>query len=87
MENEKPMLFDEIANRKKWTYVCKNTQKALKDQNINNNFWGYLNHMPKNQVNCIVTKRVLQMDKRSCDNLLNAILEDKKEEDFKKRTI
>jgi len=27
------------------------------------------------------------MDKRSCDNLLNAILEDKKEEDIKKRTI
>jgi len=27
------------------------------------------------------------MDKRSCDNLLNAILEDKKEEDMKKRTI
>ena len=27
------------------------------------------------------------MDKRSCDNLLNAILEDKREDDVKKRTI
>jgi len=24
MESENPMLFDEVANRKKWTYVSKN---------------------------------------------------------------
>jgi hypothetical protein len=27
------------------------------------------------------------MDKRSCENLLNAILEEKKEEDFRKKMI
>ena len=37
--------------------------------------------MPPSQVKGIVTNSVLKMDKRSCDNLLNAILEDKKVED------
>jgi len=32
MERENPTLFDEIASRKKWTYVVKNTQKAINDQ-------------------------------------------------------
>ena len=86
MENENPMLFDELANRKKWTYVSKNSSKAIKDYNLNRNYWNLLNHMPKSQVNNIVTKRVLEMDQMSCDNLLNAILEEKREDDFKKRT-
>lgn len=47
MENENPMLFDELANRKKWTYVSKNSSKAIKDYNLNRNYWNLLNHMPK----------------------------------------
>ena len=43
--------------------------------------------MPKRQVDNIVTKRVLDMDKGSCDNLLNAILEQKKSEDMKQNII
>jgi hypothetical protein len=43
--------------------------------------------MPKRQVDNIVTKRVLDMDQGSCDNLLNAILEQKKSEDMKQNII
>jgi len=43
--------------------------------------------MPKQQVDNIVTKRVLAMDKDSCDNLLNAILDQKKQEDTKQNII
>lgn len=43
--------------------------------------------MPKSTVDGIVTRRVLEMDRRSCDNLLKAILEEKKEEDLKKNII
>jgi hypothetical protein len=35
-------------------------------------------------VSHIVTPKVLEMDKRSCENLLQAILEEKKEEDTRK---
>lgn len=84
LELENPMLFDELVNKKKQTYVEKNTQRALKDQNLNNNYWNLLNHLPSNQVSNIVTPLVLKMDKRSCDNLLKEILKEKKEEDQKK---
>lgn len=43
--------------------------------------------MPKKKVSHIVTNRVLEMDKRSCENLLKAILEEKKEEDMKKALV
>jgi len=46
-----------------------------------------LNHVPSKKVKSIVTERVLQMDKTSCDNLLNAILDEKRQEDEKKRLI
>lgn len=35
----------------------------------------------------IVTPKVLEMDKKSCENLLQAILEEKKEEDFRKQIM
>jgi len=43
--------------------------------------------MPKSQVDNVVTPSVLRMDKRSCENLLEAILEEKREEDRKKQII
>ena len=43
--------------------------------------------MPKQQVSNIVTKRVLAMDKNACDNQLNAILDQKKQEDTKQSII
>jgi len=44
-----------------------------------------INHIPPDHVKSIVTDKILEMDQRSCDNLLNAILQEKKEEDQKKR--
>jgi len=43
-----------------------------------------LNHLPKKQVNNIVTPRVLDMDKKSCDHLLQQILKEKQDEDNRK---
>ncbi len=47
IEQDNPMLFDELSSRKKMTYVAKNTSRAIKDQNMNNAYWNLLNHMPK----------------------------------------
>ena len=44
-----------------------------------------MNHLPENQVKNIVTKRVLNMDKRSCENLLQAILDEKKHDHDKRK--
>jgi len=87
LESENPMLFDEIANKKKWSYIRKNTTKAIKDQDMNNNYWNLLNHVSKSQVKSIVTPNVLNMDKRSCDGLLKEILKEKIADDAKKNLV
>lgn len=46
METDNPIVFDDISKRKKWSYVSKNTLKAIKDQSLNNNYWNMLNHLP-----------------------------------------
>ena len=43
--------------------------------------------MPKAMVQNVVTPRVLEMDRRSCDNLLNEILRDKQQDDKKKAEV
>ena len=88
LEQQDPIMFDEVSNRRKWSYVKKNTTKALKDQGIlSNNYWQLLNHVSKKQVNSIVTKNILNMDKRSCDSLLKGILKEKMQDDDKKSLI
>lgn len=87
LESENPMLFDEIANKKKWSYIRKNTTKAIRDQDMNNNYWNLLNHVSKSQVKSIVTPNVLNMDKRSCDGLLKEILKEKIADDAKKNLV
>lgn len=84
MAEEDPNLFEELASKKKWTYVVKNPERAMKDAATNNQYWNLLNNLPRKRVGHIVTDSVLKMDKRSCENLLKAILEEKKEEDFRK---
>jgi hypothetical protein len=76
-----------MAAKKKWTYVVKNPERAMKEQSHNNQYWNLLNNLPKKKVSHIVTNRVLEMDKRSCENLLKAILDEKKEEDLKKALV
>ena len=78
LEISNPMLFDELATKKKWTHINKNSTKALKHLDMNNSFWYLLNHMPRSQVNSVVTPSILRMDQRSCDELLKGILEEKK---------
>lgn len=67
--------------------MVKNPERALKDVATNKQYWNLLNNLPKNKVNHIVTDSVLQMDKRSCENLLRAILDEKRDEDFRKSMI
>jgi len=80
-------LFDELASKKKWTHVQKNGSKAIKDQSLNNSYWDQINHSPKAAVDILVTPTVLKMDRASCDHLLKAILEEKKDEDYKQNVI
>lgn len=56
----------------------------MKEAPINNQYWNLLNHLPKRTVDAIVTDRVLNMDKRSCDNLLKSIMNEKIKEDEKR---
>lgn len=86
-EEENPMLFDDLQNRKKQTHVAKNTTRALKDYGMNNAYWNLLNHSPPAQVKQVVTPRVLEMDRRSCDKLLKGILKEKQLEHDKKALI
>jgi hypothetical protein len=69
--------------KKKWTYVSKNPEKAIKDQQINNKLWTLINNLPKSMVDSIVTPKVLQMDKEACDILLSKYLAEKIVEDSK----
>lgn len=80
LEDESPGLFDELQNRKKQTHIAKNTTKAIKDSGMNNAYWNLLNHAPASQVKQVVTPRVLDMDRQSCDILLKGILQDKQQE-------
>ena len=43
--------------------------------------------MPQKMVKNVVTPRVLEMDRRSCDHLLMSIYEDKSQEDRKQALI
>lgn len=76
-----------MASKKKWTYVVKNPERAMKDVSYNNQYWNLLNNLPQKRVEQIVTDSVLKMDKKSCENLLKAILEEKKLEDVKKSIV
>lgn len=84
LEEDDPTQFEELANKKKWTAVKKNPDKAIKDQNSNNHYWGLINNLPQSTVKAIITDSVLRMDQRSCDTILRAMLKEKQEEDYKK---
>ena len=30
-ENEDPLTYDELSNKKKWSFISKNSSKAIKD--------------------------------------------------------
>jgi hypothetical protein len=81
IEETNPDLFQELASRKKWTYVVKNPSRALKEVEMSNSSWGLINHMPPNKVKGVVTNQILKIDKNSCDTILKAILDQKREED------
>lgn len=76
-----------MLHKRKWKSVHKNPSTAIKDININNQYWNLINNMPKETVDSIVTPRVLKMDKASCDNLLKNLLEEKIKEDEKKEIV
>lgn len=80
---EDPEKYEQMLNKKKWNTIHKNPTKALKEQLQNNQYWNLLNNMPPEHVDGIVTEKILNMDKQSCDNLLKTILVEKAKEDEK----
>lgn len=85
IENEDPALFEELSMRRKWSNVSKDPVKGLRDQLQNkNSYWNMLNHLPSKGVDRIVTDKILEMDKISCDRILQSILEEKQIADMKK---
>ena len=72
--------------RRKWSNVAKNPDKGIKDQEMNKlSMWGMINHLPQKGVSRIVTDKILDMDKVTCDRILQSILEEKQMEDIKKQ--
>ena len=89
IEAEDPTLFEELSMRKKWSNVNKDPVKGLRDGYMNrNNYWGgMLNHLPSKGVDRIVTDQILKMDKESCENILQGILEEKQIDDLKRAQL
>ena len=86
IENEDPALYEELSMRRKWSNVSKDPTKGLKDEFLNkNSYWGMLNHLPEKGVSRIVTDKILDMDKVTCDRILQGILEQKQIEDLRKQ--
>jgi len=70
--------------RRKWSNVNKDPTKGLKDEGLNkNSLWSMLNHLPSKGVDKVVTDKILQMDKESCDRILQNILYEKQVQDMK----
>ncbi len=87
-EQEDPTLFEELSLKKKWTNVMKDPTRAVKDHSINGNqYWQLLNHLPSKGVDQIVNDRVLRFDKGSCERILQRILNEKQEEDYRKEAM
>ena len=85
IEKEDPTLFEELAMRRKWTNVNKDPVKGMKDDFMNkNSYWGTLNHLPAKGVGKIVTDKILDMDRQTCDRILQNILQDKQIDDIKR---
>ena len=85
IESEDPALFEELSMRRKWSNVSKDPVKGLRDQQLNkNSYWNMLNHLPNKGVERIVTDKILDMDRKSCDRILQGILEEKQIADMKK---
>lgn len=82
--NEDPDMFEEMLAKKKWTYASKDPNRAIKQMQLNNHFWNLLNDLPNKTIKAIVTPKILNMDKQSCDSILNAFLKEKNAEDTKK---
>ena len=78
-------MFEEMAMRRKWSNVHKDPVKGLKDDFLNkHNYWGTLNHLPTKGVSKIVTDKILEMDRQTCDRILQNILQDKQVDDLKR---
>lgn len=82
IEQEDPALFEELSMRRKWSYVAKDPNKGAKDDLLHkSSYWGMLNHLPEKGVSRIVTDKILDMDKVSCDRILRGILDEKLADD------
>jgi len=62
-----PHIFAELLNRRKWSSITKNPEKAIRMQFQNNKFWNLLNDMPEAMIKNIITPHVLNMDLVACN--------------------
>lgn len=76
-EREDPELFDELAMKRRWTFVSKDPSRAIKDSvSLKTSYWNLLNHLPKDKVKKIVTNQALKLDQESCKMILEKILKE-----------
>ena len=73
-----------MSLKRKWSNVAKDPVKGLKDNHLNtNSYWQILNHLPSKGVERIVTDKILNYDKTTCDRILKEILEEKQIDDYR----
>lgn len=58
----------------------------MKDQSVDPlSYWHLLKNLPQKAVNQIVNPRILQMDKNSCDHILNSMYRDMQHNEYKQQ--
>ena len=82
LEETDPDTFEELAVKRRWSSVCKDPNRGLRDHDTIA-AWPIVNHMSPRQVGAIVNKKVLKMDQESCKHILESILAERKQVELK----
>jgi hypothetical protein len=86
IQETEPSAFEEMSYKKRWSSVCKDPQRGMKMDQASLTLapWPIMNHMTPEQVQTIVTNKILKMDQNSCKHILESMLHDRQLEDKKK---
>lgn len=58
----------------------------MKDQSVDPlSYWHLLKNLPQKSVDQIVNSRILQMDKNSCDHILNSMYRDMQHDEYRQQ--
>ena len=81
-------MFDDMLNRKKWSYVQKDPQRSMRNQEMyRTQVWNNLNHLPDSRISLVMREDGLKSDQKGCTRILQKLYEDFQNEDIKIQTL